>query len=193
LSKAPQLIIVKNLDSVQNWAVYHQNANATPQNYYLFLSDTRAATALSTMWNNTAPTSSVFTVGTNAEVNESGKRFIAYCFAPGFFKIGSYTGNGNADGPYVHTGHKPRWLMIKRIDSADHWLNYDTARATYNVDNKRLSANQSAAEVDSSGYYIDEDAFGFKLRGTDPALNANGGTYIYISIPDVFAKYSLAR
>jgi len=134
--------------------------------------------------NSTAPTSTVFSIGTNAGVNTSGGTIIAYCFAEvkGYSKFGSYTGNGSADGTYVHLGFTPAFVMIKRTDSADSWFMYDNKRNTSNVINKYLLANTSDAE--GTFTFLDMLSNGFKARTTDGSINASGGTYIYMAFAE---------
>ena len=124
LGTTPSMIIVKSRTSAYNWAVYHSSVGATK---YLRLNDTLASTTSSARWNDTAPTSSFFTLGNAVEVNETGGNYIAYCFAEkkGFSKFGSYTGNGNSNGTFVYLGFKPAWIMIKRTDVARDWLIHD--------------------------------------------------------------------
>ncbi len=178
LGAVPKLIIVKNRNpsGTFDWAVYH---GSNPATVVLGLNATYANFTQGT-WNNTAPTSTTFFVGAINSVNESGKNIVAYCFAPvaGFSAFGSYTGNGSTDGPFVYTGFRPRWIMVKRTDSTGNWWMFDSARDTYNNMNKRLLANSSVAEDLNTMFQF--FANGFKLNGTNDAeVNANGGTYIY--------------
>ena len=179
LGTTPSMIIVKSRTSAYNWAVYHSSVGATQ---YLRLNSTIASTTSSTRWNDTAPTSSVFTLGNAVEVNETGGNYIAYCFAEkkGFSKFGSYTGNGNADGTFVYTGFKPAFLIIKRTDSTSNWRLWDSTRNTFNVADKLLFPDTSDQELTSSSYYMDLLSSGFKIRNTNLDINASGGTYIYM-------------
>ena len=181
LGVAPKMVIVKRRDTVgYNWYVY--NSNLTNASYYLTLNVTAAAASDTTLWNSTAPTSSVFSLGNNAASNASTATYVAYCFAEiaGFSKFGSYTGNGSADGPFVYLGFQPKYLLVKRTDTTGNWLVEDEARDLYNPETNALYPNLSNAE--SSGYPCDFTANGFKLRsGTDTDRNANGGTYIYMA------------
>ena len=189
VATAPGLVIIKCRTSgtTYSWCTYHQNSLSNPANRILFMNNTDAATTdYTTILNNTAPSSTVISVGTASGTNESGKSYVAYCFAPGFFSIGSVAANGALDNSYVATGHKSRWLMTKRVDAAGSWIVWDSARSASNVSNLYLLAESSAAEG-SSGGDVDFLSNGFKFRV------AASGTYIYLSIPDVFAKFSLAR
>ena len=136
------------------------------------------------MYNDTTPTSSVFSLGAHNDINENNDTYIAYCFTSikGYSKIGSYTGNGNADGAFVYTGFKPAWLMIKRTDSANHFLLFDIKRDISNVGEKWLRADTTDAE--STGIYWDGLSNGFKARTNDPIINASGGTYIYMAFAE---------
>ncbi len=129
-----------NCDFTYDWRAYHKGIGETK---YFNLNQTTAAATATNAWNDTAPTSSVFSLGDGSTVNQNTDNFIAYCFAEkqGFSKFGSYTGNGNADGTFVYTGFKPAWIMIKRTDGANSWVIYDNKREGYNVDNDPLQAN----------------------------------------------------
>ena len=176
LGVAPKMIIVKQITAnTYSWLVYHQEIGNT---HYLALNTTDAKDNSVNLWGNTSPTSSVFTVN-HVATNASGVDYIAYCFAEkkGFSKFGSYTGNGNADGTFVYTGFKPAFVMTKRTDGADWWGMWDSKRDSFNEATKHLRANASDAENPKS---IDILSNGFKLRNTDPATNASGGSYIYM-------------
>ena len=129
-------------------------------------------------WNSTDPTSTVFTVGVDNELNQNTKTHIAYCWAEieGFSKFGSYIGNGNADGPFVYTGGKPAFLMIKRIDSSGGWSINDSSRNSTNPVNLYLNAESSA--IEGTATIPDFLSNGFKIRDS-ANQNASGATYIY--------------
>ena len=194
LGVAPAMIIIKNRSQVATWIVGHQNmAASSPWNGFMQLNQTAAYTTSggSLIWNNTAPTSSVFSVGTDTSTNFNGNNFVAYLFAEvaGFSKFGSYTGNGSSDGPFVFCGFRPRWVMTKRTDSTGSWLVVDSARNTYNVVNGYLVPNTSDAE--GSATWGDFTANGFKLRGT--THNGSGESYIFAAFAENPFKYALAR
>jgi hypothetical protein len=130
---------------------------------------------------------------TAGSIMVGGKNTIAYAFAEieGFSKFGSYTGNGSTDGPFVHCGFRPSFLMVKRTDAADGWFMIDVERSQYNVMGDLLRANYSNAEFVSD--HFDFLSNGFKLRGTGAGLNASGGTYIYMAFAENPFKYSNAR
>ncbi len=158
LGVAPSMVIVRYIGTVSNWFIYHTSVGA---GNYVMLNSTNGQAALSTLWNNTAPTSSVFSVGTawTAAVDT-----IAYCWAPvaGYSAFGSYTGNGSADGPFIYTGFRPRWLMIKRTDAVQSWAVWDTARDPINVASLQLYPNLTTA--DTSYLTLDMLSNGFKSR-----------------------------
>ena len=201
LGVAPKMIIAKARTTAgadQGWPVWHTSiANTT----YLQLNSTGGTAAGADYWNSTSPTSSVFSVGTNAAVNTSADTYIAYAFAEveGFSKIGSYVGNGSADGPFVWCGFRPRWVMVKASSTGGagyEWLIFDTARSDFNLMNKWLLANSSQAETtdfDAAADVIDGVSSGFKLRGSDSRGNANGVTYIFAAFAESPFKYARAR
>ncbi len=195
LGIAPKMIIVKARSAVNDWPVYHANQNATPQNGLIYLNATNAYAAAATVWNSTAPTSTLFSVGTNGAVNASSQTFVAYCFAEitGFSRFGGYTGNGSADGPFVFCGFRPRWVMFKKTNTstAGDWTIYDTARDPYNVMPNILYPNLANAET--GGNALDTLSNGFKIRSTGQNINTNGDTYIFAAFAENPFKYSLAR
>jgi hypothetical protein len=185
LGAIPQVMIVKNTYQAEHWIVYHHKSNATPEDYYLRLNDTSAAADFG-MWNDTAPTSSVFSVGTSTSVNQAGGTFVAYCFAEkkGFSKFGSYTGNGNADGAFIYTGFKPAFVIIKSKGSGTDWRLVDNKRDTFNPSTKQLFPNTNGAETTHSNYGIDFLYNGFKHRNTNSDLNQNSVNYIYMAFAE---------
>ena len=193
LGVAPSMIITKNRGATSDWGVYH--SSLTSAAYFVLLNSTAAQASGSTYWNSTAPTSNVFSVGTATPTNASANTYVAYCWAPiaGFSAFGSYTGNGSADGPFVYTGFRPKFVMIKRTDSAGfYWRIWDSSRATYNAGLPILYPNVSDAE-DSVADVYDLLSNGFKLRTTTTGSNASGGTYIYAAFASNPFKNSLAR
>jgi hypothetical protein len=188
LGVAPSMIITKTRAAVGSWTTYHAALGNTQ---YVSLNLTNAAAAGSTIWNNTSPTSTQFTLGS---AFAGAGTMVAYLFADvaGFSKFGSYTGNGSTDGPFVFLGFKARWLMIKRTDAATSWFVYDTARNTYNAIGNELKTELSDAEATNSAD-MDITASGFKLRVSGTARNASGGTYIYAAFAENPFKNSLAR
>ena len=185
LGEAPAMIIFKRRSGdTENWVVYHKSLGATK---HLKLNLTDAENTSSERFNNTEPTSSVFSLGISGDVNGGTSPFIAYCFAEkkGFSKFGSYTGNGNADGTFVYTGFKPAFTMIKRTDTTSDWNIMDNKRAvSFNPNTKELYANSSQAEATGGQTIRDFLSNGFKLRGTSGGTNASGGTYIYMAFAE---------
>jgi hypothetical protein len=192
LGVAPNLIIVRNRTaSAQNWQVYSSVLGATKR---LFLDLTDAENTFSGAWNNTAPTSTVFSLGNATDVNGNTNNFVAYCFAavPGYSAFGSYTGNGSADGPFVYTGFRPKFVLHKCSSLAgDGWLLYDTVRQTYNVVGAYLQPNLSNAEGNTT--VLDILSNGFKLRSTFSSTNSNGATYIYAAFAESPFQFANAR
>jgi hypothetical protein len=193
LGVAPAMIITKNRTTAgTSWITYHSALGATKG---IYLDLTNAAATSNQFWNNVAPTSSVFTVYGGNDSNANANAVVAYCWAEiaGFSKFTSYTGNGSADGPFIFTGFRPKWLMIKRTDSTQNWIIVDTSRDTYNVANKRLLANSSAAEDTGIPNYVDLLSNGFKCRDSNISYNASGGTYIVMAYAENPFKNSNAR
>jgi hypothetical protein len=193
LGVAPAMVIIKGRaaqSTTSHWAIYHATLGNTSR---VWLNLTSAAAVNSTYWNNTSPTSTTFSLGTEGTANESARTYVAYCFAPvaGYSAFGSYTGNGSTDGPFVYTGFRPRYVMVKRTDTTGAWIIWDSARDTYNAAEKGLLANSSVVEDTTN--YIDFLSNGFKLRNTFGSQNASGGTYIYAAFAEVPTKFSLAR
>ena len=183
LGVAPSMVIIKNRDSVKDWRVGHNGL--TSWAYRLHLNDTSAQTEQSAIFNSTAPTSSVFSIGTRGSVNDSGQNIIAYCFAEktGYSKFGSYTGNGNADGVFVYTGFKPAFVIFKVTNDNDNWHMHDNKRTTNggNPLNKVLYPNLNNLE---GSVDIDFLSNGFKPRSNNNAFNASGKPYIYMAFAE---------
>ena len=190
LSAVPHLMITKQLENPgggsNSWNVYHHKNTSAPETDYLILEDNSATTDSNIRWNDTAPTSSVFTVGTGNSVNQSGVDHIMFLWTEkqGYSKFGGYTGNGNADGPFIYTGFRPAWAMFKKYDSgtAD-WEIMDNKRAGYNDATYKLTANATNAENTYTGR-LEILSNGFKIRTTGTGLNTSGGTYIYAAFAE---------
>lgn len=190
LGVAPAMMIVKCRNNVLDWPVYHSSlANAATS---IYLNLTQAAGSGPGLWNSTAPTASVLSVGTSDYVNKVSGTYVAYCWAPvaGYSAFGSYTGNGSADGPFIYTGFRPRWVMIKSSSAAESWYIWDTARDTYNVESAQLYPNLSNAEA--SAVSIDANSNGFKCRSAT-VVNTSSATYIYAAYAENPLKYANAR
>ena len=194
LGVTPKMIIVKDRSATASWPVYHASV-CTNSNQYLILNTTVALASLTSMFGTALPTSSVFGATSGTTINGNSNA-VAYCWAEiaGFSKFGSYTGNGSADGPFVYTGFRPKYVMIKRSDSTSDWYVLDTARDTYNYMQNYLYLDLSSAEAASgSGFAIDSVSNGFKVRSTGAGQNASGGTYVYACFAENPFKNALAR
>jgi len=186
LGVAPAVIIIKNLDG-GHWRVYHHKNTSAPETEFLELSDTDATSDDNTAFNDTAPTSTLFSVGSMDETNKNTEGIIAYCFAEkqGYSKFGSYTGNGNADGTFVYTGFKPAFIITKRTNSTSHWLMMDNKRDPFNVADALVVANDSDSESNwGTDRKIDFLSNGFKARSTSTGLNVSGSSYIYLAFAE---------
>jgi hypothetical protein len=190
LGVAPSMVIIKNRTAGGSWLTYHASIGNTGA---VFLNLTNATITSSTYFNNTSPTSTVFSVGDATAGNGSGNSIVAYCFAPvaGYSAFGSYTGNGSADGPFVFTGFRPAYLLIKRTSNTQNWLVFDTARGTYNINTPLLYPNLSNAEDPNT--MLDILSNGFKWRTSALGGNDSGDTFIYAAFAESPFAYSLAR
>lgn len=187
LGVKPGMIILKNRDSAANWIIYHSAIGATK----CFRFTTAAASTESDPWNDTEPTSTVFSIGAASWHNPG--NIIAYCFAPvaGYSSFGSYTGNGSTDGPFVYTGFRPRWVMIKSSTTAGtNWLIVDAARDTYNAVFTDIQANTSNPENQNQPT-MDFTSNGFKLRNISSSANGSSATFVYAAFAE--NPFSIAR
>jgi len=186
LSTTPQMVIIKkrNSSSSSNWMVYHIGLGGPLYHIWFDLTNDRGDDTNS--WNNTAPTSSVFSIGTRSENNNNNDTYIAYCFSnrKGFSKFGSYTGNGNADGTFVFCGFRPAFLITKKTNGTDNWGLLDNKRDGYNLTNKALTPNSSGTEYTSNSPAVDFVANGFKIRESDGVINGSGDSYIYMAFAE---------
>ena len=183
LGVAPRWYIVKNRDRSANWQVYHEDNGNT---HYVKLNTTGAKLDNHEIFNDTSPTSSVFSVGIDQSVNFNGEDHIAYVFAEiqGYSKFGSYTGIGNENGPFVYTGFKPAWLMIKRTEGSGYWVMLDNKRNTPNGTGKRLGSNATDAEYGSTNVDILSNGFKVRASNSDSDTNLDGGSYIYMAFAE---------
>lgn len=189
LGVVPGMIIIKGRTTTYDWRVWH---NTFATGYDIQLNVTSAATSAPTVYTS-APTSTVINIGSGLAINQSGATYVAYCFAPvaGYSAFGSYTGNGSTDGPFVYTGFRPRWLLLKNTGGVASWYCLDSSRNTYNVEDAVLVPNTSAAEVAITS--VDFLSNGFKLRTTTTDINGSGTTYIYACFAENPFKYANAR
>ena len=187
LGSAPAFMIVKSTSTTDWWITYHKSNGATK---YMPLNFTNSVTTNSAIWNDTEPTSSVFSIGTNGGTNGSGNTYIAYCFAEkkGFSKFGSYSGNNSNDGPFVYLGFKPAWILFKATDSGQYWHLLDNKRDTANdEDASQLSTNTSATEstvrTDRGVAKVDFLSNGFKIRSDGSSFNGTNNM-IYMAFAE---------
>ena len=186
LSTAPKIIIIKKRSAGDNWTMLNTNISL---NTHLHLNTTQAVVS-DPMFTNTAPTTSVFTVDSDGQVNENNNTFVAYCFSEvkGYSKFGKYIGNGNANGSFVYTGFKPAFVMIKAINATKDWKIIDNKRnpagkGGANPVRYRLAANTTAGTSDD-GDGQDFTSQGFKFRTTDSHMNGSGTQYIYMAFAE---------
>jgi len=189
LSTAPNWIIFKNRETDgQNWIVYHSATSSTPQDDFLKLNATSAVGSSTSYGNNTAPTTSVFSVGANDNTNKSSEGQIAYLFAQkqGFSKFGSYVGNAADAGPFIYTGFRPAWIMCKASsDSGEGWHILDNKRDIDNPVLTKLAANANSADSATAGdNNVDFLSNGFKIITNDNGLNKSDVTYIYMAFAE---------
>ena len=196
LGIAPHMAIIKRRDaSGWDWPVWHNKL--TSSTYNIFLNSTNAEANRSDIWS-AAPTSALLNLGNSGQVNGSSGTYVGYIFAPvsGYSSFGSYTGNGSADGPFVYTGFRPRWLLIKSTAgnvSTDYWFLWDTARDTFNAMDSVLYPNASLEEQTAALVDIDAVANGFKVRNGYAGFNASTQAYIYAAFAENPFQYARAR
>ena len=195
LGVAPDVIILKARGASQNWRVWHRSLAADGSKRLIL--DATNASENAGFLNDTAPTSTVFTLGNSDDAwNASGGTYIVYLFSEvaGYSKFGSYTGNGSSDGTFNFTGFRPAWVMIKRTSSTDSWLIMDNKRDINNVVGNTLAANSSGTEnADTGGIPTDFLSNGFKCRGSGGDFNGSGQTYVYFAFAESPFKNSRAR
>ena len=190
LGSVPKFAIFKSTSNVHAWYVWHHGfvgASKVPDGDHITLNTTSAmASEANILWGNTEWSTTEFEIGGWDVINRSGKSYIAYMFdeVQGYSKFGSYVGNGNANGAFVHLGFKPAWVMLKRTDSAASWLIFDNKRDIDNVVSHRVYANATDAEDSDTGSAIDFLSNGFKCRSSDSSTNTSSGTYIYMAFAE---------
>jgi len=193
LGVAPSFIVCKSRTGTFGWVVYHQSLG---RNGYLVLNSTDAFASASNYWGTSDPSSTVvsFSAGGFGGNNNSGTNYVMYCFAPveGYSAFGSYTGNGSTDGPFVYTGFKTRWLLVKNTSTTSSWVIHDTTRSSYNVSGAELLPNSSGAEYTFDRFDILSN--GFKNRTDNNASNTSGNTYVWAAFAEnPFALNARAR
>lgn len=189
LSSTPDWVMLKNLDQSSagsgDWMIWHKDIANTE---YLSINDNGAKATLATAWNSTSPTSSVISIGTATRTNNSGDDHVIYAWheVDGFSKFGSYSGNGSTDGPFIYTGFRPAWLLIKRTDSSTggNWSIIDSTRYPSNPIGAPLLADSTDAESGLSDITMDLLSNGFKIRNTLNSNNNSSGSYVYMAFAE---------
>ena len=188
--KPDSVIVKRRTGGDSDWFVFHKDIGNT-KNLRLNLDNSQFTTA--NIWNNTDPTSSVVNIGFSSAVNGNGSTYVMYCFSSvvGYSKFGSYTGNGSSDGPFVFTGFRPAWVMIRRTDSSAYWVIHDSKRDLINPNDEDLYANRSDSTVTTVRH--DFLSNGFKLRSSTVYVNANNSLYVYLAFAESPFKNARAR
>ena len=184
LSTTLDVLLVKNRDTAKDWRMWFKDFSGTQR---FELNNTEARATTNTSWNNTIPTSSVFTLGNDSNTNTDGDNFIAYCFhrVQGYSKFDAYKGNGSANGAFVYLGFKPAWILVKQIDGADNWQLVDNKRDPINLVDAFLMPDTNSAETThANNIQVDFLSNGFKCRNTNSVFNGNGNTYIYMAFAE---------
>ncbi len=198
LNAKPDFIITKSRNYEYNWTVYHKDNGNTNVQYLNLDDDPEAQTYF---WNNTDPTSTVFTVGTDGGTGGNGSNIVAYCWSEveGYSKFGTYTGEASfdsgVDGPFVYCGFLPRWLMIKQAHSgyAGSWVIYDTGRTPTNSGENWIYGNSGNAEAAAATYAVTVHSNGFRIRSTSAENNGDGRKYIFAAFAESSFKYANAK
>ena len=184
LGKTPYYIQVKSYDGTHQWTQYNKALGAGKAMQW---DTTGGFDSATTYWNNTAPTSSVFSVGSNSRTNNNGSNYIAYVYAPiiGFSHFGIYRGNGNTDGPFINCGFKPAWVSLKNYadssgasNNGNYWHIFDTNNSGINSRNWRVHWNSGEAEAQDADV-LDFYSHGFKIRSSHSQYNSNQNYYVY--------------
>ena len=187
LGVIPDMVIVKNLSGTDSWMVYHRgvNSNIDAEDYILQFNTNITGTNNNTVWNDTAPTSSVVSIGTDGGVNSNGSNYIAYCFAskPGYSRFGRYIGNADTNGSYVYTGFKPAFVLIKDASSVASWGMFDNKRDPDNIVEHTLFTNSNTSE-DNSTDRMDILSNGFKHKSSDNFSNKLNANFIYMAFAE---------
>ena len=184
LSAVPNMMILKDRDAANDWFVYHSGNTSAPETYYFKLNSTAATADLNTLWNDTSPTTSVFTIGTNGNINTTGNDYIAFLFAnkQGFSKFGKYIGNSSTNGPFVYLGFRPAFIIGKVVSDTNDWFMFDNKRNPSNPVDDSLYPNTAA--VENTNHTIDFLSNGFKINDSDGTVNSDGNTYIYMAFAE---------
>ena len=183
LGVVPNFVIYKRRSAVENWGAY---LTATGNTGCCFLNLTIAKSSAAAYFNNTSPTSTTLSVGSNTAFNGNGSTHVAYCFAEkqGYSKFGIYIGNGSTDGSFVNTGFKPAWVLYKKSSASENWHIVDNKRDTTNPNSLGIDPNNLNAEANDANLQMDFLSNGFKLRTSHGTANGNGATYIYAAFAE---------
>jgi len=185
LGKVPDIVLTKNRSNAgYNWLMYHSANTSAPETDALLLNSNSGTLDSEFWWNDTAPTSSVFSLSLNGGNNDNGNTYVAYCFnsVEGYSKFGKYTGNGSTDGTFVYTGFRPAWVLLKATSGTESWELMDNKRLGYNGGTGELRADLSNAETTTN--QVDFLSNGFKPRTTAGQWNSNGTIYIYLAFAE---------
>mgnify|MGYP003628071591 FL=1 len=186
LGAIPQMLIIKNLSATTSWVVYHHKNTSAPATDILRLDTTAATADDASMFADTVPTSTVFTLGSTSSCNSNDASYVCYAFSgkQGYSKFGGYTGNASTDGTFVYTGFKPAFVMFKKSAGTGSWAIQDNKRTPFNVQQIALFANTTAAESNSADNNVDFLSNGFKFRSDTANYNTNGDAYIYMAFAE---------
>ena len=186
LGAVPHVMIFKRRNGAVDWTVYHHKNTSAPETDFLGLNSTDATIDQLNTFNDTAPTSSVFTVGDGGRVNNSSGTYVAYVFTPiqGYSKFGSYTGNGNADGPMVFCGFKPAWVLIKETGATRNWTMADSKSQTAGNGGVTNSFQPNTTATTDANERMDWLSDGFKIRTSSTTWNTSGGNFIYMAFAE---------
>ena len=185
LGVAPSFIIVRQRDSSNDWNVFHHKNTSAPETDFLALNEADATLDASNRWNDTMPNATNVFLGDSNRVNNNSNSYVMYAFAEkkGYSKFGTYVGNANTDGPFVYTGFKPAWIMVKATDATKSWYMWDNKRAGgSNLNDDQLLANTEDAEFDGSN--IDMLSNGFKFRSSGSGEQGSGTNYVYMAFAE---------
>ena len=191
LSAVPNWMIVKGRTKADGWFIYHSKNTSAPATDFIRLDSTDATTDQNNIWNDTVPTSSVFTVGVDNGVNENSETYIAYLWREkqGFSKFGKYIGNNNADGPFVYCGFKPAFVMLRNSNATQNWFIYDNKDFGINTvvdatNNRPLYANEPDTSASIGMYKILFLSNGFKIVESGAQTNGDGNTFVYMAFAE---------
>jgi len=191
MGEVPDVVIVKNRDRSVAWGVYHKDLTSPAENRYLSLNSTAQESANSTVWRNEAPTSSIIKTGESAILNQPNEKIVMYAWksVKGFSQFGTYTGNGKStaeDGPFVYTGFRPAWVLIKPVDATNMWIMFDSKRKPFNSELVySIYANSGTAEYAGTSYHnCNLYSNGFQPYLTDSSLNGTGTRYVFLAFAE---------